>query len=535
MSATPPAPPARSISIAEPPGSPGTPLTSGTNDSGTRMDTITEHVEAQHTTRTRAKSVPSLSFAVGKGKEKQASPSPSPSVVSMGRQSPNLRPRTTSPPPPQKFQTRVSFDLMRSEEPSPTNTVSYTLNVKHEGYAYKRRSRTFMVGIDDNPYSESALQWLLEELVDDGDQIVCLRVIDRDAKIVSDKGLEKRDYEEEAKSCMEGIKQRNDEHRAINIILEYAVGKLDKVFSRMMEIYEPAMLIVGTRGRSLGGFQGLMAKNSFSRWCLQYSLVPVVVVRPVEKRHKKKQKRRDNPARQDYAQILLDSGVYRHESEVTPNAKLFEAANDPNAEATAVHAVLGLLPPQFDPPSKVQDLPGSTPLRKVHSADTNATETTVSRSPSPALYKKETGATGAADEVDAEADVEADAESGDDSGNDSSEDEFEAIPGDMLLNAEQEAAKKRRLHDMEVGEAAALAAAATRKDSIGSESSSNSVQPLGDVGEAALLAAAARKASIGSQSSVSSIPAPTPAAQEVQEEDAGNITDTTVKPEGSEA
>ena len=54
--------------------------------------------------------------------------------------------------------------------------------------------------------------------------------------------------------------------------------------------------------------------NSFSKWCLQYSPVPVIVVRPPEKRLKKKNKRGVDPTRQDYARILKDSGVESHET-----------------------------------------------------------------------------------------------------------------------------------------------------------------------------------------------------------------------------
>jgi len=82
-----------------------------------------------------------------------------------------------------------------------------------------------------------------------------------------------------------------------------------------IQLYSPAMLIVGTRGRNLAGLQGLVTNvNSFSKWCLQYSPVPVIVVRPPEKRLRKKNKRGTDPTRQDYTRILKDSGVVSHET-----------------------------------------------------------------------------------------------------------------------------------------------------------------------------------------------------------------------------
>jgi hypothetical protein len=136
-----------------------------------------------------------------------------------------------------RFEHHVSFDNFGGGEPTEKNISSFTLNVKHNGYRYQKRSRTFMVGIDENSYSDYALQWMLEELVDDGDEIVCLRVVDKDAKISSDKSLERKQYQEEAKQLMQLIQAKNDEHRAISIILEFAVGKVHITFQRMVSFF----------------------------------------------------------------------------------------------------------------------------------------------------------------------------------------------------------------------------------------------------------------------------------------------------------
>ena len=132
-----------------------------------------------------------------------------------------------------RFQHHISFDNFASGEPTDKNTISFTLNVKHKGYQFRRRSRTFMVGIDENDYSDIALQWMLEELVDDGDEIICLRVVDKDAKVVNDRNVERRQYQKEAKDLMQRIQDRNDEYRAISIVLEFAVGKVHATFQKM--------------------------------------------------------------------------------------------------------------------------------------------------------------------------------------------------------------------------------------------------------------------------------------------------------------
>ncbi len=81
-----------------------------------------------------------------------------------------------------------------------------------------------MVGIDENDYSDIALSWMLEELVDDGDEIVCLRVVEK----------ESRQYQKDAGVLMRRIQARNDENKAISIVLEYAVGKIHTTFQKMV-------------------------------------------------------------------------------------------------------------------------------------------------------------------------------------------------------------------------------------------------------------------------------------------------------------
>jgi hypothetical protein len=143
----------------------------------------------------------------------------------------------TSLPNKSRFENHVSFDnFAAGGEPTEKNTMSFTLNVKHTGYQFKRRSRTFMVGIDENDYSDIALAWMLDELVDDGDEVICVRVVDKDSKNVSDRNVERRQYQKDAKDLMARIQQRSDVNKAISIVLEYAVGKIQTIFGKMASL-----------------------------------------------------------------------------------------------------------------------------------------------------------------------------------------------------------------------------------------------------------------------------------------------------------
>lgn len=211
--------------------------------------------------------------------------------------------RLSSPPPPAQFRPSVSFDTFKNKEAS---EFSLTLGRKHRDYEYTKRSRTFLVGTDANEYSDTALEWLVDELVDDGDEIVCLRVVEKDSReaVRWSGGLGERGYRREAEKFMEAIERKNTEDRAISLVLEFAIGKVQDAFQKMIKLYEPAMLIVGTKGRSLTGYQGLLSSGSVSKYCLQYSPVPVIVVRPSSKRESKKRKRLQDPSRRSYRDIL---------------------------------------------------------------------------------------------------------------------------------------------------------------------------------------------------------------------------------------
>ncbi|KAK3357024.1 hypothetical protein B0T25DRAFT_144776 [Lasiosphaeria hispida] len=342
---------------------------------------------------------------------------------------------TERPPPAPRFRQHVGFDNLPVGEATKNNTSSFTLHVRHQGYQPSRRSRTFMVGVDEHAYSDYALVWLLNKMVDDGDEIVCVRVLESTPR-------PDKDYQGEAKKLLQAIQTKNELNKAISIILEYSVGKLHATFQQLLHIYQPSMLIVGTKGRSLGGIQGLMnTRNSFSKYCLQYSPVPVVVVRPDDKRLKKKEKRTHDPSRQSYLAILAhNDGKHEADSQASSVYEL-ERGISADEEAHRVAAAIGL-PAAFDPT-----------IKPYHKDTTQVRQASPSALPSPSSV----GTTSTSPPPPALA-----AESGDEeSGEDEDEYEIEAVSAQQLAGAKRsqtqlEREQKQRLHAMEVGEAAAL-------------------------------------------------------------------------------
>lgn len=135
--------------------------------------------------------------------------------------------RMASPPPPSHYSRGVSFDTFDNKE---APTESFTLHYKHRDYASSARSRTFLCGTDAKDYSEYALEWMMDELVDDGDEIVCLRVIEKE-----DKPAILAKYRREAQKLLDSVIKKNSaEDKAISMIMELAVGKVQEVFQRMV-------------------------------------------------------------------------------------------------------------------------------------------------------------------------------------------------------------------------------------------------------------------------------------------------------------
>lgn len=130
------------------------------------------------------------------------------------------------------YERGVSFDTFDNRD---ATDFSLTLNYKHKGYQSTRRSRTFLCGTDQNDYSDFALEWLIDELVDDGDEIVCLRAVEKDSRIASDAGIEAGKYRQEAEKLFDQVIQKNShDEKAISLVLELAVGKVQDIIQRMV-------------------------------------------------------------------------------------------------------------------------------------------------------------------------------------------------------------------------------------------------------------------------------------------------------------
>ncbi|KAI9056472.1 hypothetical protein FKP32DRAFT_1599208 [Trametes sanguinea] len=206
----------------------------------------------------------------------------------------------------QGYTPKVSFDTLENPQAS---MFSYTLHVQSEGYARSRSTRVFLCASSPDESGRQALEWCLESLVQDGDEVVVFRGVDPDDFAENDHDQ----YRDDARDLMRHIQEKcveYDPDRKLSIIVEYIAGKVTQTIDRLIALYRPDSLIVGTRGQrsvmqAWAGAFGAPGVGSVSKYCLSHSPVPVIVVRPESKVRKTMAKRRANPKRGQHFDELV--------------------------------------------------------------------------------------------------------------------------------------------------------------------------------------------------------------------------------------
>ncbi|AFR96453.1 universal stress protein [Cryptococcus neoformans C23] len=212
-----------------------------------------------------------------------------------------------------KYRRKVGFEAF---EAGPGALFAFTCQSKSGGYKRSRNTRVFAVAVSPDESGETALEWLMSELVEDGDEVVAIRVIEIDeGERHSEKAQE--EFREEAKALLKTVLEKNDEVddlRRISVIVEFVAGKSTNTLLKMIALYRPDSLVVGTRAQrsrlqSWGKALGAPGMGSVSRFCVSHSPVPVIVVRPERKVKKHLEKRQNDPKRGQYAAIVGPDGL----------------------------------------------------------------------------------------------------------------------------------------------------------------------------------------------------------------------------------
>ncbi|KAF8920437.1 hypothetical protein BGZ58_004408 [Dissophora ornata] len=135
------------------------------------------------------------------------------------------------------YVSRVGFDTLGCDL---TSEYAFTLQAKTDGWKRSKHSRTFLVGIDLNDYSAHALKWVMDNMVEDRDEIVALRVVPTELRdSLSKSGIPSLQGNEsaarqEATKIMESIRERNVNNKEISIVVEYMVGNVRDTIQHMV-------------------------------------------------------------------------------------------------------------------------------------------------------------------------------------------------------------------------------------------------------------------------------------------------------------
>ncbi|BEI80992.1 hypothetical protein CcaverHIS002_0201520 [Cutaneotrichosporon cavernicola] len=188
-----------------------------------------------------------------------------------------------------KYRKKVAFETF---DDLPDTLFTFTAQAKSEGYKRSRNTRVFLVAVspdesgETSPESERHTESAHEEL------------------------------REEAQNLLQTVLHKNDEEygRKISAIVEIVVGPIPDMILKMIALYRPDSLIVGTKGQRsrLANWSKAFSApgmGSISRFAISHSPIPVVVVRPVRKVKKTLDKREAAGKRGQYSSLVGDDDL----------------------------------------------------------------------------------------------------------------------------------------------------------------------------------------------------------------------------------
>lgn len=104
----------------------------------------------------------------------------------------------------------LDYDPGYKAQPYRTLFVLRSSQAKSDAYRRTRNTRVFMVAVSPDESGSEALEWLMESLIEDGDEIVAVRVIELDEGEKASKDAQE-EFREEAGGLLRKVLELNDE------------------------------------------------------------------------------------------------------------------------------------------------------------------------------------------------------------------------------------------------------------------------------------------------------------------------------------
>lgn len=213
----------------------------------------------------------------------------------------NIDSNSNSNRPTNLFQFPTTTTSAATKPPIPLH--SYSVSCKHKDFESSNVSRTFLCALSSVPTSWSALEWLVEHVMEDGDELLCLKVekestkmstpsqyklmaeslLERVVQTIAVTNNKNDDEDEESNQDNGNVEPSQPTHPAtkkrVNVIVELARGSIRKIVRHAILLYQPAMVLVGT---SLRQYQKVMRyfskRTTLSNYFVCHSPVPILLV-----------------------------------------------------------------------------------------------------------------------------------------------------------------------------------------------------------------------------------------------------------------
>lgn len=151
---------------------------------------------------------------------------------------------------------------------------SFSVSSKHEDYTPNFGSRTFLCALSSATASWHALEWLMQQVMEDGDELLCL-------KVDKETGMAAPYYREKAEQLLTRVVHSVVDafDKKIKVVVELAVGSVKHIVRQAVLLYQPAIVVVGTSIKQYQRVMRYMSKKStLSNYFINHSPVPVIVV-----------------------------------------------------------------------------------------------------------------------------------------------------------------------------------------------------------------------------------------------------------------
>ncbi|KAG5366865.1 hypothetical protein CJU89_1309 [Yarrowia sp. B02] len=185
------------------------------------------------------------------------------------------------------YKTRAAFDTISPPQLAPDgpellsdidyrslDLPFYSLAAKHPGVKLSYHARTVLFSYTGKQQADNALKWLMDELIEDNDELVCLKIIDKHSAKDVDK------YHKQAADILRAVVAEADKvGKKLTIDVELGQGSVSKVVKHCTYLYQPALAVVA-RTNYIDPRVSEMPKDTATNYLLRSSVVPVIVVRP---------------------------------------------------------------------------------------------------------------------------------------------------------------------------------------------------------------------------------------------------------------